>query len=169
MTTDIVPANIYENEAQSIIRKYVLMSTGLGFVPNPVLNVGSTATTQILMIRELCDLFKVPFQKELVSVSVSSLFGSAVTKAVGLVAAMVIPGAKPVARLNLAGGGISGLYTNTVGEYYKIHFQKGGTLKDASFSDLGRYFKEEYQRGDIGINSLTNPMSVLKGFWGNKK
>ena len=165
--TDIIPFDNYESEAQSIIRKYTLASTGLGFIPNPIVNVGSTASTQIMMIRELCELFNVPFNKNLAGVALNAVLGSMVTKAAGMLAAIFIPGAKPMARFNLAGGGISGLYTNTVGEFYKIHFQKGGSLKDASITDLSKYFKEEYERGDIGLNNLS-PMNILKGFWPNK-
>lgn len=159
-----------EERANKVIRKYTVASTGLGFIPNPIANVASTATTQMLMIRELCQIYNVPFQRDIASTTIQSFVGSVVSKAFGFIAAALIPGAKPLGRLNLVGGGISGLYNNTIGEFYKIHFQNGGTLENASVNDLIRYFKQEYDRGDISLSKITgNPVKIIKNTFGNNQ
>lgn len=151
----------FDKEAMKIIRNYTILATGSGLIPNPILGIGATTGIQVMMIKKMCTLFNVPFDRKVVNVVINSTVGSALAKAASVAVAVGMPGVSAPMK-GLSGAGIAGLYTATVGEFYKVHFQKGGTLEDASITDIGKYFKAEIENGDISMNSIANPMEMAK-------
>ncbi|MEM1216607.1 MAG: DUF697 domain-containing protein [Bacteroidota bacterium] len=149
-----------EQAANKIIRNYTLAAAASGFVPFSVLSAAGVTATQVFMIRSLCQLYQVPFKENQAQVLLNSALGSAATRLIGI-AATAVPGVRTPMR-GLSGAAIASLYTATVGEFYKMHFQKGGTLDTASIKDFGNYLVEEFQQGDISLQQLANPMSTLK-------
>lgn len=150
----------FDKKANKVIRNYTIAATGSGIIPNPVVSAAAITGIQVMLIKKLCELYNIPFTKKRIDVIINSVVGSVVTRLVAL-ATVAIPGVSTPMK-GLSGGAIAGLYTATVGEFYKVHFQNGGTLKDASISDISKYFLEEYQRGDISLSSITNPTSIVK-------
>lgn len=159
--SSIVP--LHDERANKIIRNYTIAATGGGFVPVPVVSVAATTGIQFLLVKDLCNLYDVPFTERRVDVIINSALGTIATRLVALVT-VIIPGISAPTK-GLSGAAIAGLYTATVGEFYKVHFQNGGTLEDASISDLKKYFLEEFRRGDINLSSL-NPVSMIKRMLG---
>jgi uncharacterized protein (DUF697 family) len=157
-----IPA-MHDEKANKIIRNYTIAATGSGLVPIPLISAAASTGIQVLMIRDLCRLFEVPFTSKQINVIVNSALGTIATRIVAL-ATTVIPGISAPTK-GLSGAAIAGLYVATVGEFYKVHFQDGGTLEDASINDLRKYFIEEYKRGDINTSSL-NPVSMVKRIFG---
>lgn len=152
-----------EKKAQKIIRKYLLLASAGGLVPVSLVSVGATVTTQVLMIRDLCSLYHVPFDEKMTTLLLNSTIGGVLTKAFSLALSTLVPGGSVVGP-DLSGAAICGIYTATVGEFYKVHFENGGNLQDASIRDLAKYFMAEIERGDIGLNSFTNPFKTITGF-----
>lgn len=147
-------------KADKAIRNYTIAATGSGIIPIPVVSATAITGIQVMLIKELCRLYNIPFTKKRMNVIINSVIGSMVTRLLAL-ATVAIPGVSAPMK-GLSGGAIAGIYTATVGEFYKVHFQNGGTLKDASIGDLSKYFLEEYQRGDISLSSITNPTNMMK-------
>ena len=116
------------------------------------------------MIKDLCSLYHVPFDEKMTTLILNSTIGGVLTKAFSMAVSTVIPGSSPMVGPDLSGAAISGLYTATVGEFYKVHFDNGGNLQDASIGELANYFMEEIRRGDIGLSSFTNPFKTMTGF-----
>ena len=156
-----VAQRLYETEAKKVIKKYTLIATAAGVVPIPVISTAGVIAAQVFMVRELTQQFNIPFDEDRASVIINSAIGGVLSKVFAMTVDAVVPGSG-VAGIDLSSGAISGIYTATVGEFYKVHFQKGGTLENASIGDLGNYFMEEIQRGDIGLNSITNPTQFMK-------
>lgn len=150
------------HKADKMVKKYTIIATGGGLIPNPLAAVGATVGAQVFMIKELCELYKVPFAEQQTTLLINSVIGSVLTKALSVFVSTVIPNATPIGGPDFSGAAICGLYTATVGEYYKDHFQNGGTLEDATLKDLGNYFMAEIERGDIGISNFSNPSSIMK-------
>lgn len=148
-------------KADKIIKKFTIISTGSGLIPNPVASVGATVGAQLFMIKDLCELFKVSYEEQQTAVLINSVIGGVLTKAISMVVSTLIPNNSATNGPDFSGAAICGLYTATVGEYYKDHFQSGGNLENATLSDLGDYFMAEIQRGDIGLSSFTNPSSIM--------
>lgn len=154
------PKPIFDKKANKIIQKYTLVATGSGFIPFSIISAATVTGIQVMLIKDLCHLYDVPFAKKRINVIINSALGSAATRLIAI-AAVAIPGVSTPLK-GLSGAAVAGLYTATVGEFYKIHFQKGGTLEDASIGDLTKYFVEEYKRGDLNLSSLTNPVNTIK-------
>lgn len=152
-----------DKKAQKIIRKYILFSTAGGLVPTPLISVGTTVATQVLMIRDLCHLYHVSFDEKMTTLLINSTIGGVLTKALSVAVSAALLGSKPTSGPDISGAAICGLYTATVGEFYKVHFDNGGALQDASIRDLAKYFMEEIERGDIGLSNLTNPFKTMTG------
>ena len=93
----------------------------------------------------------------------NSFLGCVTTRLIGI-AAMAIPGISAPLK-GVSGAAVAGIYTATVGEFYKVHFQNGGTLEDASLSDLTKYIAEEYNRGDINLSQISNPSKIFKNIF----
>jgi len=172
MTTDtkvLIPLEnidlLHEDEAQRVIRKYTLMAAGGGLFSNLALSIGTTTGIQILMIRELCHLYGVIFDQRVASVLINSAVGSVVSSGLSVAISSLLSRNSPTSGIDLSGAGIASVYTATVGEFYKVHFQKGGTLENVSIMDLGDYFMDEVQNGDIKMRSFTNPFSVIRGIF----
>ncbi|MEM1121668.1 MAG: hypothetical protein AAGJ18_14550 [Bacteroidota bacterium] len=149
-----------EKAANKIIRKYTIAATGSGLIPVPVLSAAVITGIQVLMTKELCALFGVDFENQKASVLLNAALGSAATRVVSM-AALVVPGISAPMK-GLSGAAIAGVYTATVGEFYKVHFQNGGNLENASIRELASYFVDEYQRGDISLNSIANPRDMFQ-------
>jgi len=156
-----VAQRLYEAESQKVVKKYTLIATAAGIVPVPVVSIAGVIAAQVFMVKELAQQFNIPFDENQVRVMINSAIGGALSKAFSMTLDAVIPGSR-LGGLDLSSAAISGIYTATVGEFYKVHFQHGGTLENASISDLGKYFMEEIQRGDIGLSSITNPSIFMK-------
>ncbi len=149
----------YESKASNIIRKYTLASTGAGLIPVLGLDVAAAATSQVFMIRELADLYSVRHEDKIQQVAVTSAMGSAVARAVTFAVSSFLPGSGGTSVL--ANAAVSGIYTATVGEFYKLHFRDGGTLDDVNITDLSNYFIDEFKRGDISMSTFTNPSKLV--------
>lgn len=151
----------HDDAAIKIIRKYTLMAAGSGLIPFAAVSATATTGVQVMMIRELCQLFDVPFDGKVASMVVTSAVGSIVVQGASILVSGGVPGIVNPTK-GLSGAILSGVYTATVGEFYKVHFQKGGSLNDASLLDIGKYFKAEIENGDISVSNVANPVSFAK-------
>ena len=84
--------------------------------------------------------------------------GSIITKIITeTVSAVVKSQSMKGFNIDITGAAVAGIYTAAVGEFFKLHFQKGGTLDDVKLSDFAEYFLEEIKRGDLSLATFTNP------------
>jgi len=148
-----------EDESRKIIRKYTLIASGSALLPYDFVDVISCTAAQALMIKELCGLYDVSYSSRLANVAFWSATGSVVTKIITTaVGALINKG--NFGGIDLTGAAVAGIYTATVGEFYKLHLRDGGTLEDISIADFADYFIDEIKRGDLSMATFTNP-SVL--------
>lgn len=156
---------LHEEEAQRIIRKYTLIAAGGGIFSNFAVSISATTGVQVLMIKELCQLYQVSFDQRMAGVVINSAIGSVVSSGLSFALSSLLPASSPNKGLDLSGAGVASVYTATVGEFYKVHFQKGGNLESVSIMDLGDYFVDEVQKGDIKMRSFSSPFSVIRSIF----
>ena len=72
----------HEEKSKKIISKYTLIASGAALVPYDFVDVISSTVAQTLMIKELCQLYQVPFSEKLMNVAFWSAAGSVITKAI---------------------------------------------------------------------------------------
>lgn len=154
---------LYDVKANKIIKNYIIAATGSGIIPVPLLSGVALTGIQFLMVRDLCRLYEVPYDGKELRMTLNAALGTVVTQLAAM-ATIIIPGVSAPTK-GLTGAAIGGLYIATVGEFYKVHFQDGGNLENASLTDLRKYFVEEYKRGDISTSSL-NPIHIVKRIFG---
>lgn len=151
-----------ENKSMSIIRKYTIASSGAALIPYDFVDVISSTVAQTMMIKELCSLYDVPFSNSLARVAFWSATGSALTKAITEVVSSVLSKTSNGQNgIDLTGAAVAGIFTASVGEFYKLHLRDGGTLEDIDITEFGNYFVEEVKRGDISMATFTNPKSLM--------
>ncbi len=146
----------FEQKSSSIIKKYTLASAAAGLIPVTGIDILGSSAAQLFMIRELAQLYSVSTD-DLTQTAIYSALGSTIAKLGTNLVVSILPGSGS----NLAGAAVAGIYTATVGEFYKLHFRDGGTLDDVNIGDFANYFVEEVQRGDINMSTFTNPTSLL--------
>jgi uncharacterized protein (DUF697 family) len=149
-----------ERDADKIIRNYTLAATASGFIPFSPIAASGVAATLVLMIQSLCELYQVPFSPSRARVLVHALLGSIATR---LAAQLVtsLPGMRHSLR-GVSTAATASLFTATVGEFYKRHFQRGGTLANASVRDFTKYVVEAVDRGDLTVGKLISPVDTLQ-------
>ena len=132
-----------------IIKKYAALSSGTGFIPIPGVDVASLATLQVLMLRELFNLFDQPFReskaRSIISVCIGSLSPLALAGVTVSMLFKVVPGAGHLLSL-LTQPFFAFAFSYAVGKTMASHLQKGGTIDDFDIEKekdtLHEYFDE---------------------------
>ncbi len=154
----------FEEKSGSIIKKYSLITGGACLLPYTGLDIASSTLTQTLMVRELCQLYNVEYSERLMNIAAWSAVGSVLIKLIGELVTNLIPSSKSNKKIDFTGAAIGAIYTATLGEFYKLHLRDGGTLEDVSASDFVDYFVAEVQRGNLSIDSFTDPRKLINQF-----
>jgi len=140
---DIRPQDISENIspqenkqdllAYATIKKWSRLASACSIPPIPLLATAVASGLQIKMIQELCNIYHVPFHKELVKASISSIVGSGTTLfSLSYVAKELLRGIPYAGSALLVLSQPPAIYklTNSLGTIFMRHFQNQGDLTD---------------------------------------
>ena len=136
------------DEAARIIKNKVGWSAAAGLAPVPLLDLAAISAVQVRMIKQLADLYGIPFRKELAKSLIGAALGGGAAFAV----------AAPVGSMMKAIPGI-GTFVSTfvtpaaaatatyaLGKVFTQHFDAGGTLLDMNPDTLRAHYYEEFNR-----------------------
>jgi uncharacterized protein (DUF697 family) len=135
------PQTPREPEANRIVTTYMWWSAGSGIIPIPVLDTLALTTIQVLMLRDLCKLYEIPFSqqwgKELIGILLGGLTPGYLKAipGIGTVLGIII---SPI--FNVAS-------TYAVGKVFTQHFESGGTMLTFDPAKMKKYFREYYETG----------------------
>ncbi len=139
----------YSLLADNLIKEHTLYSIGSGFIPVIGLDVMANAAIQLELTRKLCKLYHLKFQEAQLRALLNALVGSTAARiyATGTKSLLkMIPGVG-----TMVGGVVVGLYaaasTYASGEVFKMHIEKGGTLKDFDAKAMQKYYKIKLEEG----------------------
>jgi len=128
-----------------IIRRHVVWSMAAGLVPIPLVDLAAVAGTQLKMISNLADHYKLPFDEERGRSVIGSLIGtvSALSIGRGVLGSLI----KSIPVVGTIGGMavvpvMAGAATYALGKIFAAHFESGGTL--LTFD--ARAMKDEFSR-----------------------
>ncbi|MFK7981926.1 MAG: YcjF family protein [Saprospiraceae bacterium] len=142
--------------AQKIIRRHMLFSAGLGFIPFPVIDAAAILGNQVLMINDLSDLYEVPFKKHLVKSFIGSLASNLGT--IGFV--KVIPGLGSfLGGATVSAGATAATYA--LGKIFVQHFHQGGTLLNFDPVKSRKYFQQLHEEGKAAAQSLQEEKEIV--------
>lgn len=134
------------NRAQSIVRRYMLMSLGLGAVPLPLVDMAILSGLQLKMLERLSSLYEVPFSARAGRETIASLVGSVSAVSIG--------------RFFLPGGGLgtvvsmsafAGASTYGLGQVFIQDFESGGAFLSMDPEKVREKYKEEVERGKQAV------------------
>jgi uncharacterized protein (DUF697 family) len=138
--------------ADSIIRKYVLFSSGAGLIPIPLADVAAVTGVQVAMLRDLTKLYGSELSERMLENFVTALTGGMLAR-IGASAVKAIPGIG-----TFLGGAsmsiMSGASTYAVGRVAKNHLEKTGSLANVDMNAAKREYSSAYESGKDYVANL---------------
>ena len=133
----------------SIIKKHVLFSMGVGLIPVPLVDLIAITGIQLNMLRKLAEIYEVPFNEHKVKSTLSSLVGGGVTVPLSrtlLSLTKMIPLAGQAVGL-VAMPVTAGATTFAVGKVFNQHFSSGGTFLTFDSEKVRDYYTHMFEKG----------------------
>jgi uncharacterized protein (DUF697 family) len=139
-------------KAESLVQKNVYIAATLGIIPIPLFDLAAISGVQLNMLYQLSKIYDLPFSKEAVKSTLSSLLGGGgstlLAQPISYSIAKVIPG------LGTAIGGLAmpvlgGAATYAVGKVFIQHFESGGTFLTFDPIKVKAYFAHLKEEGKL--------------------
>lgn len=135
--------------ADDIILNHAWFSMVPGFVPIPVIDFIGISAVQLDMIKQLCKLYGKEYSEQRGKAIVMSLTSTILGRVPGHILRSVV---KSVPVVGWALGGLSlSLFaassTYAVGQVFKEHMEKGGTLNNLNPENFKKFYKQQFEKG----------------------
>lgn len=132
-------------QAESVVKNHVLISSGAGLVPLPILDIAAVTAVQMEMLKQLGAVYDVEYPRNFNRNLITALTGSIFAR-LGASLIKVIP------VIGSAIGGVSmaimsGASTYAVGQVFIRHFENGGTFDDFDPISMKKVFNHEFEKG----------------------
>lgn len=129
-------------QAQKIVERHRVYAAMGGLLPLPVVNVAGVTTILLRMVKQLSDLYEVPFKRERTRSIIVALMGGTVPTGLAAAAAstlvFIVPGA------GLAGLAVSSLsaaaLTRGIGLIFVDHFESGAAAAESGELEMAAAF-----------------------------
>jgi len=160
-------ANLSEKsmEADKIIKRYALFSTGSGLIPFIGIDVLAATAIQTQMVRELADIYDYDIDDQLlrtvINTGITSVGGRILTQIAGSLAETITPLKMFVNGATQAA--VSGFLTLEIGNIYKSRMELGENPADISVMEIVSHIVDQVQEGKWDPNklSLTNQLGGM--------
>lgn len=148
--------------AEKIIRDNIAWSCAAGLIPVPLFDIAAITAAQLKLVRDLSELYEVPFEDHMGKNVVASLVGSIGSAAVGRGIFCSVLKAVPV--IGTIGGLISvpivaGASTYALGRVFVAHFESGGTLLDFNPEPVRDFFEAKFREGQQVARDIKNQIA----------
>lgn len=134
--------------ALSAIKKWSRLASACAIPPVPLLATATSSGVQIMMIKELCSIYEIPFHKELVKATISSILGSGTTLfSLGYLAKELLYGIPYAGNALLVITQPAAIYrlTSSLGTLFMRHFQNQGDLTNLDLKKSRLALKNQLQ------------------------
>jgi uncharacterized protein (DUF697 family) len=148
-TTTTAPPASHAAQAESVIKRNMLYSMGVGLIPIPLVDFAGVTAVQINMINDLCRIYGSDFSRERAKSVIAALLG-------GLVPISIAGGVASVIKLVPVVGWTVGMFTMplvagastyAIGRVFVQHFESGGTFLTFDPEAVRTAFRAEYAQG----------------------
>jgi uncharacterized protein (DUF697 family) len=133
------------NDANDIIKTYVLWSMGGGLIPIPLADLAAVTVLQLNMLERLATLYGVDYSRQRGKTFVAALTGSSAAK-IGSSLLKIIPGIGSVVG-GVAMSITSGASTYAVGQVAINHFEVAESLDDIDVGEARQAYEEAFEEG----------------------
>lgn len=137
------------DKAQKLVRNHTYLSTAIGLIPLPVVDMVAISGNQLTMLARLSKLYDIPYKKNLVKSLLSVLlYDLSAAGTVRITSSLLksIPVIGQVAG-SVAMSGYSLAATYAIGQVFIQHFEAGGTFLDFDPKAVKAYFNEQFEEG----------------------
>jgi len=143
-------SDVPEVNADKTIRHHVYVALGIGLIPIPFLDFVGVTGVQLNLMRNLAQIYNMPFSKDMVKNLIGALIGGAFPASTGPRIAFSI--AKTVPGIGSALGvasasAVSGACTYAVGKVFSRHFAEGGTFLSFDPEAAKAFYEEMLKEG----------------------
>ncbi len=132
--------------SSEIIRDNMLYAMGAGLIPFPLADMVAVSALQLNMIRQLANVYDIPFEETQSKALISALSGSIVSKVGARSLIKLIPGVGSILG-GVAMGVVSGASTYALGQAFKLHFSMGGTFANFDTKKMKEIYDEQFEKG----------------------
>ncbi|MFC1671864.1 YcjF family protein [Planctomycetota bacterium] len=144
-------------KADYLVNKHMLWSVGAGLLPMPFLDAVGVSGVQLKMLKDLSDLYGVPFSESAGKSVIASLVGGlgalAFARRVAAPALWLIPVIGPIACLAIFPA-TAAAATYALSKVFIQHYELGGTLLNFRPEETKAYFREQFQAGRLVVKRL---------------
>jgi uncharacterized protein (DUF697 family) len=150
------------SQARGIVRQNFYWAVSLGLIPIPIVDFLALTGVQVKMLKQLSDLYEVPFFEDRAKTIIGSLIAGvgglslAGSIARGLFAFVPLVG-QVVAVVG--GSAVGGALTLAVGNLFAMHYESGGTLLNFDADKMRGYFQAELERSQSSPPTSGSPGS----------
>lgn len=138
-----------QQEAHKITVRRTLYTAGAGLIPMPIVDAAAILGIQVLMVRDIGQIYEVEFKEQRVKSLIMALVGD--VAAVGLF--KIVPGLGSFfGGASAAAAGAAATYA--LGEVFTRHFEEGGTLLDFDPAKSKAFFQKEFEKGTEVVTNL---------------
>ena len=132
-------------QARHLLHYHTALSSTVGVLPLPLLDMLAVSALQLNLIRDLSRLYGVDFSSQRAKAGIAALLSGAQT---GLVVSSIFKYVPVVgyAIASIPAAAAVGGVTYAVGKVFIYHFELGGTLLDFDAGKLKEYFKTQLKR-----------------------
>ena len=135
-----------QESSDKAIRTHMIWSMGAGLIPFPLADLFTVGAVQLNLIRQLCKIYDVDFKEEEGKAIITSLTSSMIAKIGARTAIKLIPGIGTVIG-GVTMSVLSGASTYAVGQAFRTHFEKGGTILDIDLNRIKKVYQEKFEKG----------------------
>lgn len=151
------------DRAQKIVQKNMYWAMGFGVIPIPFVDLLAIGGFQAKAIKELSDLYEIPFNKYLFTNVMASLISGLGAPICGGILAFsfvhVIPILGPLSTVALTPL-MAGAFTYALGRIFILHFESGGTFLTLNPAAVRDHFKQEFEKGKCLAGDLLKQKSA---------
>lgn len=153
-----------DERADYIIGRYTLFGTGAGVLPYSGINVAALTAVQTRMIQELAELYDVDFSQSTVRLVAQNIVVSVAGQVVAGGVTRLIKSFGPLRYLlgGVTSAALSGALTAEIGQIYREHFERGGTLADITLEDIVQQIRKQIERGEFKPANFGGILGQLK-------
>jgi len=141
-----------DERASQVVDRFSLWSGAAGLIPIPIVDVAAVGGVQLLMLRQLSEIYDVPFSENRGKSIIASLAGSVLPANTAMTGAMTVGSlVKGVPGIGWAVGALSmpvlsAGATWVIGKVFIQHFASGGTLLDFNPPDYREFIKAQKEK-----------------------
>ena len=148
METQEMSPNTRIDNANSVMKNYVIISMGAGLVPIPIFDVVALAGIQLKMLHSLTKFYHVEFSQNVGKSLIASLLGGILPTTAGISLASVVKVIPVSLGIGMASTAVlGGAITYAVGKVFIQHFETGGTLLTFDPKAMREHFAREFEEG----------------------